>query len=83
MMVENLMHVRKEMGKSKELNTIMLNLPIGVKHLFKYMMNIFDFIQESFQNKDESSGAVIKILTFLIRVVPNLNDINSVNKNSS
>ena len=72
-MIEHLMHIRKEMGKNKELNVIMLNLPIGVKHLFESMLNIFDFIQESFQNKDENSG--MKILTFLIRVVSNMNDI--------
>jgi hypothetical protein len=44
--IEHIMHMRKEMGKKKELNDIMLNLPLGIKHLIEYMPFIFDFIVE-------------------------------------
>jgi hypothetical protein len=71
--IEHVMHMRKEMGKKKELNDIMLNLPLGIKHLIEYMPFIFEFIQESFHNKDEKGA--IEILTHWIRVVSNLNDI--------
>lgn len=71
--IEHVMHMRKEMGKRKELNDIMLNLPLGIKHLIEYMPFIFEFIQESLNNKDERGA--IEILTHWIRVVSNLNDI--------
>ena len=67
------MHMRKEMGKRKELNDIMLNLPLGIKFLIEYMPFIFEFIQESIHNKDESGA--IETLTHWIRVISNLNDI--------
>mmetsp|Transcript_42636 Transcript_42636/g.49874 ORF Transcript_42636/g.49874 Transcript_42636/m.49874 type:complete len:299 (-) Transcript_42636:1471-2367(-) len=67
------MHMRKEMGKRKELNDIMLNLPLGIKHLIEYMPFIFEFIQESIHNKDENG--VLEILTHWIRVISSLNDI--------
>ena len=71
--IENVMHMRKEMGKRKELNDIMLNLPLGIKFLIEYMPFIFEFIQESIHNKDESGA--IETLTHWIRVISNLNDI--------
>lgn len=71
--IEHVIHMRKEMGKRKELNDIMLNLPLGIKHLIEYMPFTFDFIQESFHDKHERNA--IEILTHWIRVVSNLNDI--------
>jgi hypothetical protein len=71
--IEHVVHIRKEMGKRKELNDIMLNLPLGIKHLIEYMPFIFDFIQESFHDKHERNAS--EILTHWIRVVSNLNDI--------
>lgn len=71
--IEHVIHMRKEMGKRKELNDIMLNLPLGIKHLIEYMPFIFEFIQESLHNKDEKDA--INTFTHWIRVVSNLNDI--------
>ena len=70
--IEHVMHMRKEMSKKKELNDIMLNLPLVIKHLIEYMPCIFDFIKESFQYKDEKAG--IDTLTHWIKVVSNLHD---------
>ena len=67
------MQLRRELGKKKELNDIMLNLPLGLKHLIEYMPFIFEFIQESFHNKDESNA--VETLTHWIRVISNFNDI--------
>jgi hypothetical protein len=71
--IENIMHMRKEIGKRKELNDIMLNLPLGLKHLIEYIPFIFEFIQESFHNKDESNA--LDTLCHWIRVISNFDDI--------
>jgi hypothetical protein len=71
--IENIMHLRKETGKKKEINDIMLSLPLGLKYLIEYMPFIFEFIQESFHNKDENTA--IDTFTHWIRVISNLSDI--------
>ena len=71
--IENVMHMRKEMRKRKELYDIGLNLPLGIKLLIEYMPFIFEFIKESIHNKDEN--VAIETLTHWIRIISNFNDI--------